>query len=320
MIGSLLTIKMVSSQVKTTDPIPDSIKQLIIGYTGGAINQFKAQLCPQFNDSISYFDMHHNLVKPGSRLLYPNISPFFKYNFEIKRWPEDNPYINFFIVTKRNNIMTQQIRVATDKNGNYSRDKKGNLIYAIDTFSLDIPCYKYFPFDTKYLVYFDTIRNEPIYFSGNVNQTYLAFLYKVNKYKYNLGMAQSAADFRMVQYSTSQTKINFIKETTAFYEFYATHTVLRDFRILIRIPKTDPYHFGNTWEMIYYTNTKDVPGNNDQSYYEVKFVRSIKPMNNEELFPKYRKLYEEEKLEVIRKYGLYTEIAPLPEAEPEVLK
>ena len=118
LFACFLPVQIVFGQVKATDPIPDNLKQLIIYDIGSAINQFKTQLCPQFNDSISYFDWAHNLKQPGSTLLYPGLNPkfgpFFSYNFEIKRWPEDKPYINFFLVIKKTNIMTRE-RDVTDE-------------------------------------------------------------------------------------------------------------------------------------------------------------------------------------------------------------
>jgi hypothetical protein len=247
------------------------------------------------------------------------------YNLEIKRWPEDRPYINFFLVIKKNNIMTRE-RVATDEKGKYLHDEKGELIYSIDSFANDIYCYKYFPYDERFVVYFDTTKKALIYFSGNVYQTKLAYRFKASEFRDMWYMAVTAVDFRFAQYSTSQTQINFIREINEFYEFSASYTILRKggilggSRILVRIPKTDPFQFGSTWEMIYYSNTTDVPGNTDQSFYEVKYTRSIRPKSYEELFPRYRKLTKEEIGEVYRKYSLYTDFAPVPEAEPEIIK
>mgnify|MGYP001793473240 FL=1 len=132
-------------------------------------------------------------------------------------------------------------------------------------------------------------------------------------------MAVTAVEFRIAQYSTSKTQLNIIRETNDFYEFSASNTILIDFpyKIFVRIPKTDPFQFGSTWEMIYYSNTNKVPGNSDRSFYEVKYTRSIRPKSCEELFPKYRKLTDEEKFDVIRKYSFYTDFAPEPVTEPE---
>lgn len=320
---SFLSVQTVIGQPKATDPIPDSVKQMIIGYTQGAIDQFKVELCPQFNDSVSYFDWNHNLKQPGSILLYPGLNPkfgpFYNYNFEIKRWPEDSPYINFFLVIKKNNIMTRE-RDVTDEKAKYVYDEKGKRISTIDTFAKDIPCYKYFPYDEKIVVYFDTTKKALIYFSGNVYQTWLAYLFNANYFRNMQSMAITAVEFRLAQYSTSKTQVNFISETDEFYEFSADNTVFRaGYKILVRIPKTDPFQFGSTWEMIYYSNTTDVPGNTDQSFYEVKYTRSIRPKSHEELFPKYRKLTKEETGEAYRKLRFYTDFAPLPKEEPEEL-
>lgn len=317
-----LSLQTIFGQPKVSDPIPDSLKQLIIGYTEGAIDLFKAELCPQFKDSVNW---HQRLVKLGDDLLYPDLNPklgpYFSYNFEVKRWPEDSPYINFFLVIKKNNIMTRE-RDSTDEKGRYVYDEKEKRIQVTDTFAKEIPCYKYFPYDERFVVYYDTTKKDLIYFSGNVYQTWLAYKYRADKYKYNIGMAQRATQFRLSQYSTSETQINFIRETDEFYEFSADNTVLIAYpvKVLVRIHKTDPFQFGSTWEMIYYSNTKDVPGNTDQSFYEVKYTRSIRPKGHEELYPKYRKLTKEEIGEVYRKNRFYTDFAPLPEEEPEVIE
>jgi hypothetical protein len=320
-----LSVQTVIGQPKATDPIPDTLKQFITYEIGSAINQYKAQLCPQFKDSISYFDWNHNLKQPGSHLLYPGLNPkfgpFFNYNFEIKRWPEDSPYINFFLVIKKNNIMTRE-RDSTDEKGRDVYDEKEKRIQVTDTFAKEIPCYKYFPYDERFVVYYDTTKKDLIYFSGNVYQIWLAYKYNSNEFRNMFSMAVKATRLRFAQYSTSETRINFIRETDEFYEFSADNTVLIAYpvKILVRIPKTDPFQFGSTWEIIYYSNTTDVPGNTDQSFYEVKYTRSIRPKSYEELFPKYRKLTKEETGEVYSKLRFYTDFAPLPKEEPEIIE
>lgn len=305
-----LSLQTILSQPKATDPISESLKQMIIGYTSSAIDQFKAQLCPQFKDSI--FIDKYGLPISGSLYLYPEVSSDFMYDFEIKRWPEDRPYINFFLITKKNNIMTWERHVTTEKE---------ERILKTDTFAKDIPCYKYFPYDEKFVVYFDTTKKALIYFSGNVYQTWLAYKYDAIDFRNMHSMAIKAVKLRLAQYSTSETQLNFIRETDEFYEFSADNTVLVAYpiKVLVRIPKTDPFQFGSTWEMIYYSNTIAVPGNTDQSFYEVKYTRSIRPKSYEELFPKYRKLTKEETGEVYRKLRFYTDFAPLPKEEPEEL-
>jgi hypothetical protein len=312
---------MVFGQPKATDPIPDTLKQFITYELCNDIDYFKAILCPLFKDSIAYFNWPHDLKVPASDLLYPGLNKpysFFSYNFEIKRWPENSPYINFFLVIKKNNIMTR-VRNSIDEKGKYVYDEKGNRVQVTDTFAKEIPCYKYFPYDERYVVYYDTIKKELIYFSGNVYQIPLAYLFDAIYFRNMHAMAVTAVEFRLAQYSTSQTRLKFIRETEDFYEFSASETLLRDGEILVRIPKTEPYRFGNKWEMIYYSNTADVPGNTDRSFYEVKYTRTIRPESYEELFPKYRKLTKEETKEVFPKLRFYLDFAPLPEPEPEEL-
>jgi hypothetical protein len=318
-----LSAQIVIGQPKATDPIPDTLKQFITSEIGFAINQFKAELCPLTKDSVPYISGNFIIMRNGTELLYPGLNskydPFYNYNFEIKRWPEQSPYINFFLVIKKNNIMTRE-RYVTDEKGRYVYNEKGESIIKIDTFAKEIPCYKYFPYDERYLVYFDTTKKELIYFSGNVYQTWLAYKYDAIDFRNMHSMAVIAVKLRLVQYSTSKTQFKFIRETDEFYEFSASETLLRDGEILVRIPKTNNrFQFGSTWEMIYYSNTTDVPGNTDRSFYEVKYTRSIKPESYEELFPKYRKLTKEEIGEVYRKLRFYTDFAPLPEEEPEEL-
>jgi hypothetical protein len=308
-----LYVQAVIGQPKATDLIPDTLQRYITYEIEGAINQYKVQLCPQFKDSVAYFNSNHNLIKPGSTLLYPGLNnkfgPSFSYNFEIKRWPEDRPYINFFLVIKKNNIMTRERNIT---------DEKGKRISTIDTFAKEIPCYKYFPYDERFVVYYDTLKEVLTYFSGNVYQTSLAYKYDAVDFRNMSFMAIKATKLRLAQYCTSEPELNIIRETNEFYEFSAYNTVFREGnRILVRIPKTDPSHFGSTWELIYYSNTTDVPGNTDQSFYEVKYTRSIRPESYEELFPKYRKLTKEETGEVYRKLRFYTDFAPLPTEEPE---
>ncbi|MDI3526778.1 MAG: hypothetical protein PWR03_961 [Tenuifilum sp.] len=316
LLTCFLSTKTVVGQPKATDPIPENLKQMIIGYTCSAIDQFKAQLCPQFKDSI--FIDKYGMPISGFSYLYPGLNSDFSYNFEIKRWPENSPYINFFLVIKKNNIMTR-VRDSIDEKGKYVYDEIGNRILVTDTFAKDIPCYKYFPYDERYVVYYDTIKERLIYFSGNVYQTWLAYLFDAIYFRNMRAMAVTAVEFRLAQYSTPQTQLKFIRETEDFYEFSASETLLRDGEILVRIPKTDPFQFGSTWEMIYYSNTADVPGNTDRSFYEVKYTRSIRPKSYEELFPKYRKLTKEETREIYPKLRFYTDFAPLPEPEPEEL-
>jgi hypothetical protein len=312
-----LSVQTVIGQPKATDPIPESLKQMIIGYTCSAIDQFKAQLCPQFKDFI--FIDNYGMPISGFSYLYPGVNSDFMYDFDIKRWPEDRPYINFFLITKKNNIMTR-VRDVTDEKGRYVYNEKGERIIKIDTFAKEIPCYKYFPYDERYVVYFDTTKKELIYFSGNVYQTKLAYTFDAIYFRNMQAMAVTAVKLRLAQYSTSKTQLKFIRETDEFYEFSASETLLRDGEILVRTPKTNNrFQFGSTWEMIYYSNTTDVPGNTDRSFYEVKYTRSIKPESYEELFPKYRKLTKEEIGEVYRKLRFYTDFAPLPEEEPEEL-
>ncbi len=306
--------------------VSETMKRKIINDLGPQIYYFKGTLCPEI-DRNKIWPENKLIGENPKDLLYPGLDTitedFFRYNFRIEPWPDNgfHHYINFFLVTKTSNVMTRErMSIYYEGPEKYIRanlDENGKPIMITDSFRSDIPCYKYFPYDERFLVYYDTIKRDFLYFSGNVYQSKLAYKYKY-KSDYDDYMAVKTTLFRMAQYCTPDTRLEYGTDTEEYYEMIAKNTLLPAEKVIVRIPKTKyEWNFGDTWEIIYYSNLKDIPGNEEQWWYEVKYVRSIKPENYHELFPVYTKLTKEQAGRVLAKFSHFIDFEPYPVEEEE---
>lgn len=225
---------------------------------------FKRELCPNIPDSIAERDWS---------ILYENIDPK-KYRgmWEIEPWPAKKPYIDYYLVKRKTP---------------YKRYR-----YLRDTLEVQPTCDEHFPYDSLFLVKYDTVNWRGYIVSGNAK---LHRLYLIDTIPYRqIEASRITAMKRTAQYGIN-VPVHFEKEEAGFYWYSAKGSLLSKSRLLIKVPTYKRMvQYGDTWEMIYYSNSRDIPGNEKGMFYEVKYTRTYQPESVEELFPKYRQLSLEE--------------------------
>ncbi|ALO13897.1 hypothetical protein L21SP5_00217 [Salinivirga cyanobacteriivorans] len=225
---------------------------------------FKRRLCPDIPDTVAERDW---------TVLYENIDPR-EYDgiFEIEPWPAKKPYIDYYLVKRKTP---------------YKRYR-----YLRDTLEVQPTCDEHFPYDSLFLVKYDTVNWRGYIVSGNAK---LHRLYLIDTIPYwQIGASSKTAIKRTAQYGVD-LPLHFEKEEDDYFWWSAKGSLLSKSRLLIKVPTYKRMvQYGDTWEMIYYSNSRDIPGNEKGMFYEVKYTRSYQPESVEELFPKYRQLPLEE--------------------------
>lgn len=310
-LGVLLCLG--SMAVCQPDSLDDDHKRQMLESLAIRIYGFKAGLCPDITENIN----------PGTDglkgydILYPELytETFrfrYRYQFEIQPYPHPqtgaSPFVNFYMIVKKSNTLYHTYmsfsEIGLEKHLKVNRDEHGNPIMVTDSFDLHHPCYDYFPYDERYLVHYDPETWRLLVFSGNVYQDKLSFRREYESF-FRLGStyAHRAALLRCSQYFTPKTVLEYGPETDTSYVFYATYTQLLPqnplHKLKIRMHKTNKFFtFGDSWEMIYYSNSRDIPGNEKRQFYEVKYTRSFEPESYHELYPTYRWIDKDEVLEI----------------------
>lgn len=313
---------MLSHVVGQPKPLNDDHKYYLLGALSGRIYGFKAGLCPEITE-----DVHplRDCYGKAYKVLYPGLDEGdhpYSYSYEIHPFPFPEsgarPFVNFYMIVKKSNTLyrerpsykiEERFNEITSKPGRfriYDLDEHGNVIRLTDSAGMEHPCYGYFPYDERYLVHYDPETSRFLVFSGNVYQDKLV-RYKGNSESFFLlgrPYAYDAVLLRCSQYFSPKTKLEYGPETDTSYVFYATNTFIPldgDLHtIMIRIKKTGIYTFGDNWEMVYYSNSNEIPGNEKRQFYEVKYTRSIEPESYHELFPTYRWMDKDEALNTIK--------------------
>lgn len=304
---------MLSHVVGQPKPLNDDHKYYLLGALSGRIYGFKAGLCPEITE-----DVHplRDCYGKAYKVLYPGLDEVdhpYSYSYEIHPFPDPEsgvrPFVNFYMIVKKSNTLSRSYvsfsEIGPEKYLRVNKDENGNPIFLTDSIGMEHPCYGYFPYDERYLVHYDPATSRFLVFSGNVYQDKLVYRKEYESF-YHLGRpyAHRAALLRCSQYFSPKTKLEYGPETDTSYVFYATNTFIPldgDLHtIMIRIKKTGIYTFGDNWEMVYYSNSNEIPGNEKRQFYEVKYTRSIEPESYHELFPTYRWMDKDEALNKIK--------------------
>lgn len=309
------------AQPKTLD---EEHQYFMLESLSARIYGFKAGLCPEITEEVHPL---RDCYDKAFKVLYPSLDeevPPYSYSYEIHPFPDPEsgakPFVNFYMIVKKSNTLIRErpsykieerFNEITGKQGRFrifDLDEHGNVIHLTDSSGMEHPCYDYFPYDERYLVYFEPETWHFLVFSGNVYQDKLVYRkYYQSFFRLGLPFAHRAALLRCSQYFSPKTKLEYGLETDTSYVFYATNTFIPldgDLHtIMIRIKKTGIYTFGDSWEIVYYSNSNEIPGNEKRQFYEVKYTRSIEPESYQELFPTYRWMDKDEALNAYKSMG-----------------
>jgi hypothetical protein len=177
-------------------------------------------------------------------------------------WPKNQPWFNHYLVTKKNNRFT---------NG------KDTLSFPeYDLFN------GYFPFDDRFVVYFDPHSNDMYNLSGN--------FVKDKPTEEWLNAKREAGAIMMVQKTLAQYDISdfslFLntkrpglqkhiydslrKLEPDYYYLHIANSTLSDSYVMVKMPVAWPY---TKFDILYYTNRPELTGSKDpKDLYEVKYT------------------------------------------------
>jgi hypothetical protein len=288
--------------------LTDEAKEEISNYLMDQIGRYKRELCPLDIDRKKY---------PYEALLSPEIYSIiyeFHYIFDFKKWRKT---LYIYEVTKKDN------RVA-----GYSY-RKGHLDY--DTMELNLECDKFFPFDNRYLVYYnpnDTIKDKIICLSGNTFYLNSWIPYDFNPeiwfeaqdileercFMYGIDKVDLTPwnDYRHKPWHPNHDSLQNNLYKGQYWEFEAYSKEIGS-RVILRLPKDIYWSY---FEMIYYTKDLDSVAGlvdydkskkftfSDEKIYEVKYIRKNNPRSYDDIKPNIRIVnsneYKMNRLKILR--------------------
>ena len=268
-----------SLQAQSNSEIPDEIKEVIYSKVMDDILRYRLWINPEFTT-----EDRMKTLNPAEYNTYNDkifrrpLTDGEKLVLEIKRWPEDDPRMNYYLVKKKSNLF---IRWRNDKNKALGRDTI--LVEEYEKFN------KYFQHDNNFLIFYDGKDYKRV--SGNIIQDWFSNEWFVNK------TPTQAAWFRMAQYNAKHPyKINETdKDWLIFFE-------------KCDLIKNDPGAFiiqmGKKWyytsfSIVYYSNKKELTGDDDKhNFYEIRYHRDYSkhewPIQFSDTIPVIRKLSQDE--------------------------
>jgi len=225
--------------------------------------RFRAEHIPEIKpaDRVKVVD-GDTIRKTGlSVLLGDKIDPLAVLAMDIQPWPSVNPRPDYYMLTKTGN------RFVIEADPLKSPEKFKKSIKDTVTYPQYDQYNKYFPDDDHILVYYQPADKHLIRLSGNINQDgiYASWF---------RGSSGLIAQVRMAQYNAGPSYNSLVVNDTAYYFFNKCGYV-----------KGSPGHFivrtllpaiKDHWEIIYYSNKKEITGDKDKHhFYEVKIIRQF---------------------------------------------
>jgi len=267
-----LSFLRVNAQVidKSTDPrfgkIPPELESIIKERVEREILWYRAALCSEvdfekfvkrgFENGVILYKRDPKAIFLEDSLPKGKSYNDYKMILEVVRWPENNPYSNFYLVKKQGLKFT---------NG-------------IDTLSFDI-CNEDFDYDELFIVKaWDNGTVKMV--SGNVFQERLYPSLSTDSISSKI--AWKTVNFRLGQFNASLPS-SFPSydsfETEDYFQFKVDKSLLSPKSVIVRVPKSDPY---NTLEVFYYTNDTTITKGDIYGLYEIKYTLHAKPENYEQ--------------------------------------
>jgi hypothetical protein len=281
-----------SQSVNTSTPvIADSLQKFIQRTVSDRILGFRVDHIPDIKPEDKEVEFNGQILKKlASRVLLGEASdPMAMLVLDVQPWPVGHPWPDYYLVSKKGN------RFIVESNDMAKFPVKDTLPFQqYDQYN------KYFPDDDRFLVYYDRKEKRLINISGNFRQDgiYNSW-YHVN----NLEIPT----LRFAQYNAiSPYRAIWVKDTVYYLmdrcEFIKG--IPGKFVIKTMLPASLDH-----WEIIYYSNKKEITGDPDKMhFYEVKFIRKLQTVGTlpEEKFslkPMLRLVEKKERDELEKFYG-----------------
>jgi hypothetical protein len=292
------------AQIMVDDPIPEEVLEGIIYRTENAILKFNFEMDPKAIEKAESLEHHRTLYVKKFFLddFSDGQSNYYQLLLKVSRFP--GGYNNNSKEAKQNYYIVEKPMGFRFTNYEYLyKLEKGIPIEVAtpytDTISIDLISQNY-PFNDRYLVYYDHDNLRFAALSGNFFKTIMEEYWFTETHAL---WYRDFARFRTAQFNTRDFSIvGFPTKEDEYAEVLARSDLsMRD--VLIRVPKKSyPYE---PIEIIYYTNDKRKTGVEDGSYFKVTYKLVREPKNIEELLPAMEKVSIEDIRKLRKKHETF---------------